>query len=101
MITNIYDLTGRHNMAQIYVDLAFGEVPRIDETRDIVADQYLVRDYDTPPLIASLQEIAGDAPVPVVIYTGKELSRSEERRLKKYEAAAQVFERLTAAPINS
>jgi carbamoyl-phosphate synthase large subunit len=62
MITNIYDLTGRHNMAQIYVDLAFGEVPRIDETRDIVADQYLVRDYDTPPLIASLQEIAGDGP---------------------------------------
>jgi hypothetical protein len=42
-------------MAQIYVDLAFGS-PCIDgrETSLLIS---IVRDYDTPPLIASLQEI--------------------------------------------
>jgi carbamoyl-phosphate synthase large subunit len=59
MITNIYDLTGRHNMAQAYVRLAFEEAPDVAEVRDIVADQYLVRDYDTEPLIASLADLVG------------------------------------------
>jgi len=63
MITNLYDLTGRHNMAQIYVRLALGQVPPIDEVRDIAADHYLVRDYDTPPLITSLEKIVRDAPI--------------------------------------
>lgn len=57
MITNIYDLTGRHNMAQTYVRLALGQAPDISETRDVAADHYLIRDYDTNPLIASLDEI--------------------------------------------
>jgi hypothetical protein len=59
MITNIYDLTGRHNMAQAYVRLAMGEVLDIADVRDIVADHYLIREYDTEPLIASLEEIVG------------------------------------------
>ena len=61
MITNIYDLTGRHNMVQTYVRLALGQVPDITETRDVAADHYLVRDYDTHPLIVSLEEIARSA----------------------------------------
>jgi hypothetical protein len=64
MITNIYDFTGRHNMAQLYVRLALGEVPDINEPRDIAPDHYLVRDYDTNPLIASLDEIACNHGVP-------------------------------------
>lgn len=58
MITNLYDLTGRHNMAQAYVEMALGGKPNISETRDIAPDHYLVRDYDTMPLIASLEDIA-------------------------------------------
>jgi predicted ATP-grasp superfamily ATP-dependent carboligase len=57
MITNLYDLTGRHNMAQVYVRLALGQIPAIDHVRDIDDDQYLIRDYDTLPLITSLEEI--------------------------------------------
>ena len=38
MITNLYDLTGRHNLAQTYVRLALGQVPRIAELRDFAAD---------------------------------------------------------------
>ena len=68
MITNLYDLTGRHNMAQTYVRLALGQIPSIDEVRDTAADQYLVRDYDTHPLIASLEDIIRDSP----IATGKD-----------------------------
>jgi carbamoylphosphate synthase large subunit len=60
MITNIYDLTGRHNMAQAYVRLSMGEMPDIVDVRDIVADHYLVRDYDTKPLIAPLEEIVSN-----------------------------------------
>ena len=57
MITNLYDLTGRHNMAQTYVRLALGEACEINEARDIAPDHYLVRDYDTTPLVASLEKI--------------------------------------------
>jgi hypothetical protein len=52
MITNIYDLTGRHNMASAYVRLAMGgtadRLPA-DEVIDVVEDHYLVRDLDTTP----------------------------------------------------
>jgi biotin carboxylase len=58
MITNLYDFTGRHNMAQAYVRLALGHPARIGEVRDFAADQYLVRDYDTLPLVGSMQKIA-------------------------------------------
>ena len=63
MITNLYDLTGCHNMAQTYVQLALGHMPQIDEMRDIAADHYLVRDYDTHPLITSLEEIIRGEPI--------------------------------------
>jgi hypothetical protein len=39
------------------VRLALGWAPDIIEVRDAVADNYLIRDYDTKPLIASLEEI--------------------------------------------
>jgi carbamoyl-phosphate synthase large subunit len=49
MITNIFDLTGRHNMALTYVRLALGEPVDIGEAYDVAEDYYLVRDLDTLP----------------------------------------------------
>ena len=51
MITNIYDLTGRHNMACAYVRLALGgvDLPGADDVLDVAEDHYLVRDLDTTP----------------------------------------------------
>jgi carbamoyl-phosphate synthase large subunit len=49
MITNIFDLTGRHNMALTYVRLALGEPVDIDDVYDVAEDYYLVRDLDTLP----------------------------------------------------
>jgi len=49
MITNIYDLTGRHNMAITYVHLALGNKVDIQTADDIAEDYYLVRDLDTTP----------------------------------------------------
>jgi biotin carboxylase len=60
MITNLYDFTGKHNMVQSYVRLAVGQAPRIERARDIEPDQYLIRDYDSQPLIASFWEIGLD-----------------------------------------
>jgi predicted ATP-grasp superfamily ATP-dependent carboligase len=57
MITNLYDFTGQHNMVQIYVRMALGRSPGIDRVRDIEPDQYLIREYDSQPLIAPLREI--------------------------------------------
>jgi hypothetical protein len=51
MITNIHDLTGRHNMARTYVSLAFGESPGIADPREYAGEHYLVRDLDTLPTI--------------------------------------------------
>ncbi len=47
--TNIFDLTGKHNMAVTYVRLALGERPRVSGTYDTVADHYMFRDVDTLP----------------------------------------------------
>ena len=49
MSTNVYDLTGKHNMALTYVHLALGECDALPETYDVVEDHYMVRDLDTPP----------------------------------------------------
>jgi glutathione synthase/RimK-type ligase-like ATP-grasp enzyme len=49
MITNIYDLTGHHNMAITYVHLALGDPVDVPEANDVVDDYYLVRDLDTTP----------------------------------------------------
>lgn len=49
MITNIFDFTGRHNMAGLYVRLALGERVDIRGEFEAVPDYYLVRDLDTLP----------------------------------------------------
>lgn len=49
MITNIFDLTGKHNMAALYVRLALGEPVEIRDEHDVAGDDYLVRDLDTLP----------------------------------------------------
>jgi ATP-grasp domain len=49
MITNLYDLTGRHNMAAIYVRLACGEAVQISNPYDDTGEHYLVRELDTLP----------------------------------------------------
>jgi carbamoyl-phosphate synthase large subunit len=51
MSTNVYDLTGKHNMAVTYVHLALGELDAPPETYDIVEDHYMVRDLDTIPSV--------------------------------------------------
>jgi carbamoylphosphate synthase large subunit len=57
MITNIYDFTGEHNMVHAYVRLALGQPPQITRVRDIEPDHYLIREYDSRPLVAALHEI--------------------------------------------
>jgi len=47
--TNILDLTGKHNMAAIYVRLALGEPHGIGDPHDATDDEYMVRDLDVPP----------------------------------------------------
>jgi len=49
MSTNVYDLTGEHNMAVTYVRLALGGLDAPPETYDVVEDHYMVRDLDTVP----------------------------------------------------
>lgn len=49
MITNLYDLTGRHNMAASYVRLAFSERTGIEDPYDDAGEYYLIRDLDTLP----------------------------------------------------
>lgn len=56
MITNIYDLTAKHNMAVTYVHLALGEPVNIRDEHDIAEDHYLVRDLDTLPSIFHADE---------------------------------------------
>lgn len=57
MITNFYDFTGTHNMAETYVSFALGERPSIADVRDFAPDYYLIRDHDTLPSILSLDEV--------------------------------------------
>lgn len=49
--TNLFDLTGRHNMALTYVRLALGRRVDIGEPYDAAEDDYMVRDLDTLPAI--------------------------------------------------
>lgn len=57
MITNIFDLTGKHNMALTYVRLAFGEPVQMREEYDVALDYYLVRDLDTCPDLFHADEL--------------------------------------------
>ena len=49
MITNIFDLTGKQNMAATYVRLALGEPVESRGADDLAEGYYLVRDLDTLP----------------------------------------------------
>jgi biotin carboxylase len=49
MITNVFDLTGQHNMAALYLRLAFDEPVEVSTAYDTTDDVYLVRDLDTVP----------------------------------------------------
>ena len=57
MITNIYDLAGRHNMSGCYVRLACGETTEIDDPYDDAGEQYLIRELDTLPLVITADEL--------------------------------------------
>jgi carbamoyl-phosphate synthase large subunit len=57
MITNVFDLTGKHNMAATYVRLAAGEPVELRDEYDIAEDYYLVRDLDTLPAIFHAEEL--------------------------------------------
>jgi biotin carboxylase len=57
MITPIYDLVGKHNMAATFVRLAFGDPVEIREEYDATPDYYLVRDLDTTPGIFHADEL--------------------------------------------
>ena len=57
MITNLYDLTGRHNMAASYVRLAFGEDSGIADPYDDGGENYLVRELDTLPAVLALLNV--------------------------------------------
>jgi carbamoyl-phosphate synthase large subunit len=56
-MTNIHDLTGRHNMAVTFVRLALGERIRIPKAADVAEGYYLVRSVDTEPAIFSSAEV--------------------------------------------
>ena len=51
MITPIFDRTGAHNTAELYIRLAFGEEVDIADPIDIEEGQYLLRDLDMEPTI--------------------------------------------------
>ena len=59
MITNLYDFTGRHNMAGAYVSLAMGEPLDVDEKIDVEEDFYLIRELDTLPDIVHVDAMLG------------------------------------------
>jgi hypothetical protein len=57
MSTNLYDLTGRHNMASTYARLACSEPVQIDEPYDDPGEYYVVRELDTLPDIFRGEEL--------------------------------------------
>ena len=57
MMTNLHDLTGRHNMVSTYVRLGMGERVRFPEVHDFGGGHYLVRSVDTLPLIVSKEDL--------------------------------------------
>lgn len=57
MITNLFDLTGKHNTAVLYVRLAVGEPVEFQNEYDVAEDYYLVRDLDTLPGIFHADEL--------------------------------------------
>lgn len=56
-MTNLHDLTGRHNMAVLYVRLGLGERIRIKRPTDYAEGYYMVRSVDTLPAIIHKREL--------------------------------------------
>jgi len=56
-MTNIHDLTGKHNMAVAFVRLALGERPEIPAASDFAEGYYLVRSIDTEPFLVRKDEL--------------------------------------------
>jgi hypothetical protein len=57
MSTNLYDLTGRYNMALTYARLACGDKVEIDDPYDDPGEHYIVRELDTLPNIFKPDEL--------------------------------------------
>jgi carbamoylphosphate synthase large subunit len=58
MVNNFFNMTGDHNMAEIFLDTASGESPRFEEPfGDIDTDMFLIRGIDLEPDIVSKQEL--------------------------------------------
>jgi carbamoyl-phosphate synthase large subunit len=61
MISPVFNLSGRYDMADIYLRLAFGEpvsIPEADRFSDIGTEEtFLVRELDNEPSVMTVQEI--------------------------------------------
>ena len=54
--TNLVDLTGKHNMAALYVRLARGEPVEVRDEYDVAENHYMLRDFDTIPRLFHADE---------------------------------------------
>jgi carbamoyl-phosphate synthase large subunit len=54
--TNIFDLTGKYNMAVMYVRLARGDPPEVVGEYDVTEDHYMLRDIDALPHMFHAEE---------------------------------------------
>ena len=57
MITNVYDFTGKHNTALVFVRAALDEPLDVADVWDVAEDHYLVRDLDTEPAVFHADEL--------------------------------------------
>ncbi|HZM34169.1 MAG TPA: hypothetical protein VFC18_06690, partial [Burkholderiales bacterium] len=58
-MTNIHDLTGKHNMAVTYVRVALGRKVHIPHAYDYAPGFYLVRSVDTLPAVVRKEDLFG------------------------------------------
>lgn len=56
--TNIFDMVGKHNMAETFVKLARGRPVRIKDSYDAAPDWYMMRDLDGAPRIFHASQFA-------------------------------------------
>lgn len=54
--TNIFDLTGKQNMAAVYVRLALNEPVEVPDEYEAAENWYMLRDIDTPPRLFHADE---------------------------------------------
>lgn len=54
--TNLLDLTGKHNMTAVYLDLARGEPVDLPEEYEATEDHYMLRDIDAAPRVFHADE---------------------------------------------